>query len=308
MTRWSLRSCALGISLAATMLAACGGSQPPINPLVTMQQAPSAASARQPALAQRLARVAGEVQYFSDGYFSTLAEFDYPKSKSPIGSISFSGGAFCTKGASTFWTMSPDEIAEFKVGGATPIRVLKATATACAIDPATRDLAAVDFSSGGVTIFHKARGKGQVISEPLAEEYFDGYDSKSNLFVDGLTAEGFELIELPKGSSEFEIITTSNTVQYPGSVQWDGKYLTVLDVQANAIYRYTISGTKATLKGTVLLSGASGCASTWIAPPYVYCADQGNDDGEVFKYPAGGSLIARLSGLDLPFGVVSLRR
>ena len=85
------------------------------------------------------------------------------------------------------------------------------------------------------------------------------------------------------------------------------QHLTVTDQEADAIYRYAISDTNATLKGTVLLSGAADCAQTWISRPYVYCADAGNNDGEVFKYPAGGTPIATLSGMDFPFGVVSLR-
>ncbi|HET6276708.1 MAG TPA: hypothetical protein VFE16_12330 [Candidatus Cybelea sp.] len=269
--------------------------------------------AGQRALAQRLARGTGEVQYFSDSLYGsgTLFEFDYPKGESPIGSISFSGGAFCTKGARTFWTTGSDEIAEFKVGGATPIRVLKAGpyTSGCAIDPATGNLAALDVTSGGVTIFHKARGKGKVIGgSGEAYSYFDAYDNQSNLFVDGFSRnDGFALVELKKGSSALVTITTSNTVEFPGSVQWDGKYLAVTDQGAGAIYRYTVGGTNATLKGTVLLSGATDCAATWIARPYVYCADAGNSDGEVFKYPAGGTPIATLSGLDFPLGVVSLR-
>jgi hypothetical protein len=255
-----------------------------------------------------LARGIGEVQYFSNGYGGNLLEFDYPKSESPIGSISFSAGGFCTKGARTFWATGSDEIAEFKVGGATPIRVLRTGAYTggCAIDPATGDLAALNVISGGVTIFHKARGKGKVISGS-GEAYFDGYDNQSNLFVDGFSSNGsFALAELRKGSRAFVTIATSNTVGFPGSVQWDGKYLTVTDQDADAIYRYTVSGTNATLKGTVLLSGAADCAASWIARPYVYCADVGNNDGEVFKYPAGGLPIATLEGIDFPLGVVSL--
>lgn len=118
----------------------------------------------------------------------------------------------------------------------------------------------------------------------------------------------FELDELPQGGDKFYAIATSNTVEFPGSVQWDGKYLTVLDQSLGAIYRYAIKGTKATLKGTVTLRGSSDCGETWIAQPYVYCADAGNEDGEVFKYPAGGSPVATLSGASqLPLGVVALR-
>jgi hypothetical protein len=299
----------LALTIGTAVLFADCGSQPPIDLPVTMQQAPSSGSAGQPALAQRSARGTGEVQYFSNFYGSgILLEFDYPKSESPIGSINFNGGSFCTKGARTFWITGSDEIAEFKVGGASPIRMLRTGpyTSGCAVDPATGDLAALDVIPGGVTIFHKARGKGKVISGS-GEAYFDGYDNQSNLYVDGSSSHGFTLVELKKGSNAFVTITTSNTVEFPGSVQWDGKYLTVTDQEADAIYRYAVSGTHATLKGTVLLSGAADCAQTWIARPYAYCADAGNNDGEVFKYPAGGSPITALSGMDFPFGVVSLR-
>jgi hypothetical protein len=144
----------------------------------------------------------------------------------------------------------------------------------------------------------------------LSREYFDGYDPNGNLFADGLTGDyGFELIELPKGSSKFETITTSNTVKFPGSVQWDGKYLDVTDQEAASMYQYTVSGTKATLKGTVSLTGSSDCAQTWIATGVVYCADAGDYGAEVFKYPAGGSPIAIFSGnFDLPLGVVAAEK
>jgi hypothetical protein len=59
------------------------------------------------------------------------------------------------------------------------------------------------------------------------------------------------------------------------------------------------------LKDTVPVSG---CTAYWIARPYVYCTDAGNNDGEVFKYPVGGSPIATLGGsFDEPLDVVSLR-
>jgi hypothetical protein len=294
MSTFAFSGHALSIGAAAALLAGCGQSQVALSP-----------PAGPRALAQRFVRATGEVQYFSNYYSATLVEFDYPKSESQIGSISFSGGGECTKGARTFW-VTGGEIAEFKVGGATPIRVLKASAGACAIDPTTGDLAALTY--GGVVIFHKARGKGKFIAGS-GIGYFDGYDNNGNLFADGLDASyKFMLIELPKGSSKFQTITPSNTVQFPGSVQWDGKYLTVFDQLADAFYQYTVSGTQATLEGTVLLSGATDCIGTWIARPYVYCADAGNDDGEVFNYPAGGKAIAVLQGtFDEPLGVVSLR-
>jgi hypothetical protein len=92
-------------------------------------------------------------------------------------------------------------------------------------------------------------------------------------------------------------------------VQWDGTYLTVFDQIANATYQYTVSGTTATLKGTVSLSGSSDCAQTWIVQGLVYCGDAGNGDGEVFNYPAGGSPIAVFTGnFDFPLGVVAAKK
>ncbi len=54
---------------------------------------------------------------------------------------------------------------------------------------------------------------------------------------------------------------------------------------------------------------SSDCAQTWIAKGLVYCGDAGNNDGEVFKYPAGGSAIAVFTGnFDLPLGTVAAQK
>ncbi len=83
----------------------------------------------------------------------------------------------------------------------------------------------------------------------------------------------------------------------------------VFDQDANAMYQYTVSGTTATLKGTVSFSDSSDCAQTWIATGVVFCADAGNGDGEVFDYPAGGSAIAVFAGkFDLPLGTVAAEK
>ena len=93
-----------------------------------------------------------------------------------------------------------------------------------------------------------------------------------------------------------ETLSTSNTVEFPGQVQFDGKYVTVNDQEAHAIYGYTCSGTTCTLEQTVALTGSGDCDQTWIAKGYVICPDAGNGDGEIYKYPAGGSIVATLTG------------
>jgi hypothetical protein len=264
-------------------------------------------------------------EYIFNEYGTYAGIFDYPKSTQEIGQISGLGGQGCSNvlygyGKKTFWNVGgPDQITEFK-GPETPIKTLSvdyAFASSCAMDT-SGDLAvgilygtSSGNNGGQVVIFKNASGKGTVYKTPLDEEFFDGYDDQGNLFADGFTGNrsGFALVELPKGSNKAVTIKTSNAPEFPGSVQWDGKYLTVFDQDTNETYRYSISGTTATLKSTVNYSGASDCAQTWIVKGLVYCGDAGNDGGEVFKYPKGGSPVATLTGnFDVPLGVTAAQK
>ncbi len=261
-------------------------------------------------------------EYVFNDYGTYASIFDYPKSTQQIGQINGDGGQGCTNvlygyGKKIMWNVGgQNQVTEYKVPD-TPIKTLSfpySFPTSCAMNT-SGDLAVGVFyesgpGGGDVVIFKNASGTGTVYSTPLHAEYFDGYDKKGNLFADGFTSSGdFGLVELPRGSSKFETITTSNTVQFPGSVQWDGTYLTVFDQVANALYQYTVSGTTATLKGTVQLTGSSDCAQTWIVKGLLYCGDAGNNNGEVFKYPAGGSPIAVFTGtFDFPLGVTAAQK
>jgi hypothetical protein len=260
-------------------------------------------------------------EYFVGAYVTGI--FDYPKSDQEIGQITAGGGQACTNvpygdGKKIFWIVAGDTaINEYRVLKR-PIKTLSDSVgepASCAMD-ASGDLAVGilynDYGAGGgdIVIYKNATGSGTVYTTPLAEAYFDGYDNQGNLFADGFNSrENFELIELPKGSSTFETIATSNTVGFPGSVQWDGTYLTILDQLTDSIYQYTVSGTKATLNGTVSFTGSGDCGQTWIVKGLVYCADAGNDAGEVFKYPAGGSIVATFTGsFEFPLGVVAAQK
>jgi len=264
-----------------------------------------------------------DFEYIINDYGSFASIFDYPKSVAQIGTVDNVGGQGCTNvpygyGKKIIWIVAgSNQIEEFKVPNK-PIKSLSvgnSFPTSCAMD-ADGDLAVgiydgTTYPGGDVVIFKSASGSGTPYATPLDEEFFDGYDNQGNLFADGFTGyrSGFALVELPKGSTKFVTIKTSNSVQFPGSVQWDGTYVTVFDQLANATYQYTISGTKATLKHTVSLAGSSDCAQTWIVKGLLYCGDAGNDQGEVFSYPAGGSPVAVLTGsFDLPLGVVAAKR
>ena len=262
-------------------------------------------------------------EYVINDYGSYASIFDYPKSVREIGMINGAGGQGCTNvlygyGKKTFWNVGgQNQITEYQV----PQKSLKTLSVAydfpssCAMDTSGDLAVGILYASGAgggdVVIFKNATGSGTAYSTPLDEEFFDGYDNQGNLFADGFTGNrsGFALVELPAGSSKFETIQTSNSPEFPGSVQWDGTYLTVFDQDKSLVYRYTVSGTKATLKSTVSLSGAGDCAQTWIVQGLIYCGDASNGDGEVFSYPAGGSAIATLTGsFDLPLGMVAAEK
>ncbi len=259
-------------------------------------------------------------EYIINDYGTFAGIFDYPRSDQQIGTINNVGGQGCTNvlhgyGKKIFWIVAhDDQITEYSV----PQKRLKTLSdsvgmpSSCAMN-ASGDLAVGILSGAGagdVVIYKGASGSGTVMHTSLAREYFDGYDNQGNLFADGFNDTGkVVLVELPNGSSTFQTVTTSNTLNFPGSVQWDGKYLTVFDQQANAFSRYTISGKNATLHRTIQLTGSSDCAQTWIVSGLVYCADAGDEGAEVFKYPAGGSPVAVLTGnFDLPLGTVAAQR
>jgi hypothetical protein len=305
-----------GVLAALAAFPACGGGS-----AVTPSSAALDAVSRIPVNGLDRTGKSKIFEYIVDNYGSYASIFDYPKSDKPIGKIRNVGGQACTNvlygyGNKTFWIVAAyNQITEYAV----PKKVIKTLSvssddmpSSCALDP-TGDLVVgiLDGTdTGDLVIFKNASGSGTLISTPLAREYFEGYDDQGNLFFDGISRRyGSQLDEMPRGSTKIKTITTSNSIGLPGSVQWDGTYLTVTDMDASKMYQYTVTGTKATLEGTVSLSGASECTQTWIAAGIVFCADAGNNEGEIYKYPAGGSPIATLKGpFDLPLGTVAVRQ
>ena len=157
------------------------------------------------------------------------------------------------------WNVGGDtQITEYKVPD-TPIKTLSVYSfpSSCAMNT-SGDLAVGIFygqlgPGGQVVIFKNGSGSGTVYTHAVGRRVLRRLRQQRESLRRRLYGDrsGFALVELPKGSTKFETITTSNHSEFPGSVQWDGTYLTVFDQDTNQIYRYTVSGTTATLKGTV---------------------------------------------------------
>lgn len=290
---------------AAGMLTACGGgAQPALTPF-----------ASQNAVAMPAGLSREKIGYVENFYSNKTDEFRFPKGQ-PIGSVTLPGGGMCSRtNRGTFWVTLPNgpaAVEEFKVGGTSPIRTLgKGGALGCSIDEGTGDLA-VAGTPTGIEIFKHARGPGKRVGSGASGAFYLGYDDSDDLFVDSAASnDAFELAELPAGGSTFTRISLPNVIEFPGSVQWDGTYITVADQEGYAIYGYSISGSTATLERTVSYSGASDCADLSIYKgKWFICADAGDNNAKVYAYPAGGAprYTWSSSGFDEPLNAIVVEK
>jgi hypothetical protein len=334
----NLAKYAAGVTVAAALLAGCSsGGSSALSPSTGTQNAvrsghlqplkvgglfvasamlPQVKPIQVPIQPDKKKKKKSNDEYISNFYSSDLLQFDYPKSDASTGTISgvTDSQGECSTGKKDFWVVASgaDEIEEFAYGGTTPISTLSESAgepAGCSLN-SKGDLAVSLLGTGDVVIFTGAKGTGTTVADGLDSTYFITYDPKGDLFVDGITeSDTYGLSEMAAGQSSFTAVSLPNTIEFPGGLQWDGKYVAYNDQEAHDIYQYSVASDVATLKGTVSLSGTSDCVQTWIAKKLVYCPDAGNENATVFAYPAGGSAKATLTGsFDLPIGAVSLAK
>jgi hypothetical protein len=136
--------------------------------------------------------------------------------------------------------------------------------------------------------------------------FFLGYDNKGNLYVDGQPSRnsGFLFAKLKKGATSFSNVTLNQAINYPGAVQWDGKYVAIGDQQSSpeTIYQFQISGNTGTKVGSTPLNGSSGLSQFWIDGSTVVGANATAGTVDYWNYPAGGSPTKTIGGFSLPLG------
>jgi hypothetical protein len=305
----------LGVYAVVALLAGCGGG----SQLGSNQIQPNAPQTRMSlALIDRGAgaRLAPgrswmalnltkkDLLYVSNFYGRDTLVFTYPGGKL-VGTLNGVGTVACASASSgDWWAAGNDEMLEYAHGGKTPIKTLSGASGACAVDPNTGDLALVDNDE--IIIYPGGSGSGTPYCTGMASAYFDGYDDRGDLFVDGITSgDTVGVVELPKGGSTCENITLSQSLEFPGGIQWYDKYLAVEDQEAQVIYHFAIHGTNAKEIGTTELGGSLDVPAFYIQKPYVVGADAGNDNVEMWKYPAGGPVFKTIQGnFDLPVGLI----
>jgi hypothetical protein len=295
---------ALSVSVAAIMLAGCGGSQPPIGAPGAMPQSAAIATHAERGGSWMVPDAQNQgLLYVSNGGCCGVSVYSYPNGtlRGRLKGFESSFGQCVDAVGDVYIT---DEFAgrvyEYVHGSSKRLRSLAVPgAISCSIDPTSGDLA---ISSGGgpLSIFKNARGKPATYQWPGNEMFFCGYDNKGNVFVNGLYHPGtghFILAELPKGGSGLKTITLNQYIGWPGGIQWHYKYLVLGDATMPAVYQFKIVGTKGIKVGvTQIGSKEYSCQQFWIqgstliAPETCAsrrCRFRGNFV-LFFKYPAGG--------------------
>lgn len=309
----------LGVCVAVAVLAGCNSSvsQPPIGGPAAMPQSR--------AIAMHAARGRSwmapdakkkDLLYISDEGANDVYVYSYPKGKlkgTLTGFTAPRGECVDTTGDVFITNFYSHNIIEYAHGGTSPIATLSDpgyTPIDCSVDPTTGNLAVTNYGStstpsGDVAIYKHAKGspKGNYSDPDIFYMLSCGYDNVGDLFVDGATSSGaFEFAELPSGGASLKKIKLNQSIEYPGGVQWDGKYVAVGDTYANVIYQFRISGKKGKEVGSTSLSGASYIYQFWIQTPKVIGPNDGYPNVKLWDYPAGGSPTKTIAGLDIPVG------
>jgi hypothetical protein len=221
-------------------------------------------------------------------------------------------------------------VVEYAHGGTKPINTYSpgGTPIGCSIDT-KGDVAATSFDPGEVTVYPAGKTTGSnTYSDPdCAYQWTMGYDNKGDLIGVG-EADSVNVCALLAGSKSEIVLTESGfTVAFGGGTAWDGKYIALADQgdSGTGIVEARLSGTTLTQAGLVTLTddcygdyvdvpntfffgksnitGASKKQAAAVLGPNLWCENANAPVVDVWKYPAGGGPMRRItSGLEEPYG------
>lgn len=301
-----------GIILAAAVLAGCSGPQA-IAPGATQPSNVIPAQGRSGSWMR--SGTSEDLLYVSDSGSNSVYVYSFPDG-ALVGTLTGlnSPQGDCVDKSQNVWIVNAGskEIVEYAHGGTSPLATLndpgKYPPFACAIDPTTGNLAITNaeppYGRGEVMIYPNAQGTPRAYKvPPVPHLYYAGYDKQGNLFVDGLSryccSRHHQVVmafaELAKKSKSFVGIPLYGGAFYarPGGIQWDGKYITVDNV--NVIYEIRISKGRGFVAGSTTPSGTydSEVLATAISGTYLAATTSSASSGDwgvgIWKYPSGKS-------------------
>jgi hypothetical protein len=288
---------------AATALAACNAALAPTS---------SFGPDRAPSWVSPAAKGAQRLLYVSDLGRWDVYMYLFPSLRE-IGKLTGFNDpqGVCSDAAGNVWIANAgtDQMLEYAHGTTTLISSLGdpvGVPIGCAIDRSSGNLAVTnlyDFSgSGSVLVYAKASGTPRIYSSStMYYYYFNAYDARGNLYVSGASVSNTYLLAvLPKGRTSMSLVSIAGgTLYFPGTVAWSASMLVLGDQRCanrstSCLYQLTVSGTKATIKRTIPLSGSCDVTQAWVGTTQIaggdnseYCAGRTNRV-EIWPYPAGG--------------------
>ena len=231
----------------------------------------------------RDAKLQKKLLYVSDWATDNVFIYRYPRALL-LGKLTGFARPYgqCADAAGDIWIadFEASSIVEYPHGGTTPIARLATNGSAigCAVSP-NGDLAVSNFTSsqggGDIQVFRDASGSPTDYSN--ASCYYlwaPGYDKKGNLYVEGKNSAP-AVCELPAGGTSFVAVSINQSIGSPGSVMWDGKYITLTDqrydaTESTAIYQTTESESgNLTVVGTTDLTDTCNQTNADILQPFI---------------------------------------
>lgn len=168
----------------------------------------------------------------------------------------------------------------------------------------TNICSAPNCTQGGFIVYKNGKSKGAFQSSSMYRAYFCDFDAKGNLYVDGTNSSGSVTVgEIPnaiKGKTTFNVLTTGNSITFPGGVQVSSKGKIAIDDQSGfAIYTYNPPkhGSLGNPIATTSLSGVSDPVEFAFTKDNkdLWTGDYPNSLADEFAYPAGGSAVTSWS-------------
>jgi hypothetical protein len=203
-------------------------------------------------------------------------------------------------------------ILELARGYVRPIRMIPdpgAQPLDCAVDPTTQNLAVTSYSGlgpgepGSVAIF---AGFMRVYTDPDLFFYgFCTYDPTGDLFVDGQDVNlNPVLAELPKDGNALVTLNVQGlppSFGYPAGLAWSGDSLLLGDLDHDVIYELRLSGTGATVTGSIKLRGGHGVEQFTIFDRGGHATLIGPNSFDtsvgLWPYPRGGKPSRTITGI-----------
>jgi hypothetical protein len=258
----------------------------------------------------------GALLYASDSAANDVKVYSYPHGKlvGTLTGFQTPQGMCVDKKGDVYITNSGlAQILEYAHGGTASIATVSdpgETPIGCAVSPADGDLAATNIynasnTNGSLAVYRRARGTPKIYTDSqMIHDYFCGYDSAGNLFVDGTkpTSYGFVFAELPKGGNSLKNVTLNQSIGGPGGVQWDGKYIAIADQEAPVIYQFTVTGSTGTKEGETQTQGSSDVVQFFIQGGTVVGPNATSGQVMYWAYPGGGTQKKIISGFEVPIG------